>query len=69
MFLSKELYSSRVYVLSQAQAFIKPTKIFIRSRNIALRPYWAPDPSRFDVDAGLAQLINAKPHVLKMSAL
>ena len=37
MFFSKELYSSRVYVLSQAQAFIKPTKIFIRSRNIALR--------------------------------
>ena len=31
--------------------------------------YWAPDPSRFDVDAGLAQLINAKSHVLKMSAL
>ena len=27
------------------------------------------DPSRFVVDAGLAQLINAKPHVLKMSAL
>ena len=32
-------------------------------------PYLTTDPSRFDVDAGLAQLINAKPHALKMSAL
>ena len=30
--------------------------------------YWATDPSRFLVDAGLAQLINANCHVLKMSA-
>ena len=31
-------------------------------------PYFTTDPSRFVVDAGLAQLINAKPHVLKMSS-
>ena len=30
--------------------------------------YFTTDPSRFVVDAGLAQLINAKPYVLKMSA-
>ena len=32
-------------------------------------PYFTTDPSRFVVDAGLAQLINANCHVLKMSAL
>ena len=33
-----------------------------------LVPYLTTDPSRFVVDAGLAQLINANCHVLKMSA-
>ena len=32
-------------------------------------PYFTTDPSMFVVDAGLAQLINANCHVLKMSAL
>ena len=30
-------------------------------------PYFTTDPSRFVVDAGLAQLINANCHVLKIS--
>ena len=34
---------------------------------LEVRPYFSTDLSRFVVDAGLAQLINAKPHVLKTS--
>ena len=35
--------------------------------DVGLNPYFTTDPSRFVVDAGLAQLINANCHVLKIS--
>ena len=48
MLFAIELQSSRVQVLSQTHAFIKPSKCFIRARNITLNDKQVIELGRYD---------------------